>query len=119
MAKRDETVNSESAIGQQMSKVQKPSGMFLVFRDRHIPVVSRITIGRGSSNTVELDDALASRYHAVVQKIKDEFFIEDLSSTNGTFVNGQQVPSGKYMRLKPGDFILIGRTQLTLHQLGL
>jgi len=119
MAKRDETVNSESAIGQQMSKVQKPGGMFLVFRDKRIPVVGRISIGRGSGNMVELDDALVSRYHALVQKIKDEYFIEDLDSTNGTFVNGQRVPPRKYMRLKPGDFILIGRTQLTLHQLGL
>jgi len=118
MSKRDETVSSQSAIGQRLSKVLKPGGMFLVFRGKNIPVTSRINIGRGAGNTVELDDALASRYHAAVQKIKEEYFIEDLNSTNGTFVNGKRVPPGKYMRLSPGDFILIGRTKLSLHHLG-
>ena len=119
MSKQDETVSVESIVGQRLAKVQKPGGMFLVFRDRQIPITSRITIGRGSGNIVELDDALASRFHALVQKIKDEYFIEDTGSTNGTFVNGQRVPSRKYMRLSPGDVIVIGRTRLSLHQLGI
>ena len=119
MSKRDETVNSESVLGHRLSKVLKPGGMFLVFRDKNIPIVSRITIGRGDSNAVELDDVLASRYHAVIQKAKDDFFIEDLHSTNGTHVNGRPVPRGKYVRLFSGDFILIGRTQLSLRQLGI
>jgi pSer/pThr/pTyr-binding forkhead associated (FHA) protein len=119
MSKRDETVNSESVLGHRLSKVPKPGGMFLVFRDKKIPVVSRITIGRGDLNTVEIDDLLASRYHAVIQKVKNDFFIEDLHSTNGTYVNGHPVPPGKYVRLFSGDFILIGRTQLSLRQLGI
>ncbi len=119
MPKRDETVNSESVLGHRLSKVPKPGGTFLVFKDRNIPVVSRITIGRGGHNIVELDDVLVSRYHAVIQKVKDDFFIEDLRSTNGTYVNGKPVPPGKYVRLVSGDFILIGRIQLSLHQLGI
>jgi pSer/pThr/pTyr-binding forkhead associated (FHA) protein len=120
MSKKDEvTISSESALGHRLSKVSKPGGMFLVFRDKNIPIVSRITIGRGDSNIVELDDVLASRYHAVIQKVKDDFFIEDLHSTNGTYVNGCPVPPGKYLRLFSGDFILIGRTSLSLRQLGI
>ncbi len=118
MSKQDETVNVESMVGQRLSKVQKLGGMFLVFHDNHVPIASRITIGRGAGNVVELDDALVSRYHALVQKIGDEYFIEDMQSTNGTFVNGQKVPPRKYMRVSPGDHILIGRTQLSLRHLG-
>jgi pSer/pThr/pTyr-binding forkhead associated (FHA) protein len=119
MSKQDETVNSESVVGQRLSKIQRSGGMFLVFRDRNIPIVSRITIGRGGPNIVELDDSLVSRYHAVIQKVGDDYFIEDLVSTNGTFVNGQRVPSGKYMLLHHGDVILVGRTRLSLNQLGI
>lgn len=45
---------------------------------------------------------------------KDDYFITDLFSTNGTLVNGQAVPPGKYVRIEPGDRIKIGKTVLTL-----
>ena len=110
------TVHCESAVGKRLSKVRKQSDMFVVFQGRSIPITRRISVGRGSNNTIELKDSLASRYHAVIQKVKDEYFIEDLNSTNGTFVNGNQVPPGKYMRLHERDSVLIGRTRLSLRQ---
>jgi pSer/pThr/pTyr-binding forkhead associated (FHA) protein len=114
----NKTVYSDSAVGHRLSKVRKPGAMFIVFKGRQIPITSRITVGRDADNTIELDDALASRHHAVVQKVKDDFFIEDLDSTNGTYVNGHPVPPGKYVRLHRLDVILIGRTELSLQQFG-
>jgi pSer/pThr/pTyr-binding forkhead associated (FHA) protein len=61
-----------------------------------------------------LEDKLASRRHAVIQKIKDEYFLEDLDSTNGTLVNGQRIPPHRYVRLALSDVMLIGRTELSL-----
>ncbi|HVO40719.1 MAG TPA: FHA domain-containing protein [Spirochaetia bacterium] len=119
MAKRDETVHSESIVGKRLSKVQRQGGMFIVFQGMSIPITSRISIGRGSDNTIDLQDVMASRHHAVLQKVKDDFFIEDLHSTNGTLVNGRLVPPGKYLRLSHADIILIGRTQLSLSQFGM
>ena len=115
----NKTVYSDSPVGQRLGKVRKPGAMFIVFQGRKIPIISRITIGRDADNAIELDDALASRRHAVVQKVKDDFFIEDLDSTNGTFVNGHPVPPGKYVRLHKLDVILIGRTELSLQQFGM
>jgi pSer/pThr/pTyr-binding forkhead associated (FHA) protein len=74
-------------------------------------------VGRDEDNTIVLDDPLASRHHAVIQKLKNEYFIEDLDSTNATFVNSKRVPLGKYLRLHPDDTILIGRTELSLRHL--
>ena len=119
MTKRDETVHSESIVGKRLSKVQRQGGMFIVFQGKSIPITSRISIGRGSDNTIDIEDALASRHHAVLQKVKDDFFIEDLHSTNGTLVNGRLVPPGKYVKLSHTDSILIGRTQLSLSQFGI
>jgi pSer/pThr/pTyr-binding forkhead associated (FHA) protein len=93
--------------------------MFIVFQGSRIPITRRISVGREGNNAIELDDALVSRHHAVIQKVKDAFFIEDLFSTNGTFVNGQAVPPGKYVRLHAGDFVRIGRSVLSLRQLGI
>ncbi len=121
MADKDDeagkTILYQSTVGQRLSKVRKPETMFLVYQGRRIPIVSRITIGRDATNAVVVDDILASRRHAVIQKVQDQYFIEDLASTNGTFVNGKPVPPGKYLRLHPQDIILIGRTELSLQHL--
>ena len=113
----DETIFSESVVGKRLSKVHKPGPMVVVFQGRSIPITSRITVGRDEDNTIVLDDPLASRHHAVIQKLKNEYFIEDLDSTNATFVNNKRVPIGKYLRLRPDDTILIGRTELSLRHL--
>jgi hypothetical protein len=64
-----------------------------------------ITLGRGEGNDVIIDDQLASRRHARVCWDGARFVLEDLDSTNGTFVNEQRI-SGP-MVLKPGDEIRI------------
>jgi pSer/pThr/pTyr-binding forkhead associated (FHA) protein len=113
----EKTILYQSTVGQRLSKVRKPGTMFLVYQGRRIPIVSRITLGRDPDNAVVVEDILASRRHAVIQKVQDQYFIEDLASTNGTFVNGKPVPPGKYLRLHPQDIILIGRTELSLQHL--
>ena len=121
MSKNDdfpnETIFSESVVGKRLAKVHKPGPMVLIFQGKSIPITSRITVGRDADNSIVLDDPLASRHHAVIQKLKNEYFIEDLDSTNATFVNSKRVPLGKYLRLHPDDTILIGRTELSLRHL--
>lgn len=69
----------------------------------------RTTIGRDASNDISLDDELASKEHAVLEVISTEkevtFVIQDLKSTNHTFVNDAPIDLHK---LKDGDLIRIG-----------
>jgi TolB protein len=65
-------------------------------------------IGRGSGSDVVIGDSQASRQHAEITRSGDDVFIRDLDSTNGTFVNGQQVTGMR--QLYPGDEIRIGQT---------
>jgi len=113
----EKTIVAESSVGQRLAKVQKPETMFIVFQGGRVPIAKRISIGRDPENSISLDDVMVSRKHAVIQKVKDEYFIEDLGSTNGTFLNGQPVPPGKYMRLTPQDKVRIGRSELSLQHL--
>lgn len=73
-----------------------------------------LRIGRTSSNQLALDDGLVSRHHASIQRIGDSFWVIDLGSSNGTFVNGQQIiqPS----RLNNQDVIRIGNVALVFRQ---
>lgn len=77
-------------------------------------MVAKITIGRDTDNDVVVDNKLASRHHALIQKIKDAYFIKDMGSTNGTFINGTTIPADKYVKLRPGDKITIGNMNLVI-----
>lgn len=66
----------------------------------------RITIGRREGNDIVLDDMATSGQHAVVITLMNDSFLEDLNSTNGTFVNGNRI---KKHALQHADVIVIGR----------
>jgi len=68
------------------------------------------TIGRKPNNNITIDDLSVSDKHAHVITIVKDSFLEDLGSTNGTYVNGKQVR--KHI-LEPGDTITFGTFQMT------
>jgi pSer/pThr/pTyr-binding forkhead associated (FHA) protein len=58
----------------------------------------QISIGRHGDNTIQIDDVSVSGHHAVIRLKKSDYldgvvevFVEDLGSTNGTFLNGEKV----------------------------
>ena len=75
----------------------------------------QIVIGRSSELDMVLVEDMVSRKHAKILIANGAITIEDLGSTNGTFVNGEKV---KQARLKEGDRILIGTSILKLIQQG-
>ena len=70
----------------------------------------RITLGRSSSNDIQIADDLASGRHALLCREGHSYVLTDQHSTNGTYVNRRRL-QGAY-RLQPGDVIGIGRTLL-------
>ncbi|TFH27598.1 MAG: FHA domain-containing protein, partial [Myxococcales bacterium] len=70
---------------------------------------SPVTIGRGTTNSVQLHDTEVSREHAELHRQDDVFVLRDLSSSNGTFVNGKRVDE---YELASGDQLQLGRTLL-------
>ena len=64
-----------------------------------------ITFGRDDENDVVLTSLLASRVHAELRPEADGYVLQDRGSSNGTWVNGQQVTA---QRLQPGDEMVIG-----------
>ena len=69
----------------------------------------RTTIGRKAQNDIQIDNLAISGEHAVIVTILNDSFLEDLNSTNGTFVNGQQV---KKHFLQNNDVIELGKYRL-------
>ena len=73
------------------------------------PEGERTTIGRSPDCEIFLDDVTVSRQHAVVVRRDGSFFVEDLGSLNGTFLNRRRIESGE---LADGDELQIGKYRL-------
>ncbi len=111
----DTTIVNDTPVGRQLASFgeAKPAS-YLMFNNKKINLVAQITIGRATDNDVVVDNSLASRHHAMIQKIKNVYFLKDLGSTNGTFLNGAKLPGDKYVKLQPGDKITIGNMSLVI-----
>jgi S1-C subfamily serine protease len=80
-------------------------------RGETVELRGRIVVGRGEDCHVVLDDGKASRHHAALTPLPDGGVrVEDLGSTNGTFVDGRRVTTPTV--LLPGSVLTIGDTQL-------
>ncbi len=75
---------------------------------------SEIKIGRHSDNDIVIENIKVSRYHARLIKENDNWFIEDLGSSNGTYVNGKKI---KKISVSDKDSVLIGGIPLKLEDL--
>lgn len=69
----------------------------------------QVQLGRSMHNEIRILDTEASRTHASIQRVRDQYVLTDRNSSNGTYVNGQLIRSKP---LSNGDQIQIGRTML-------
>ncbi len=69
----------------------------------------RYTIGRLPDNDVRIDNPTVSGHHSLIINILNDSFLEDLNSTNGTYVNGKLI---KKHALQHGDVVTVGKHQL-------
>ena len=74
-----------------------------------------VTVGRGGQNDLVLDgDEFASARHARIEVRGDGVWVQDLDSTNGTYVNGSRVAGAQ--RLDTGDVLRVGETDLRVEE---
>ncbi|MDA8033201.1 MAG: FHA domain-containing protein [Actinomycetota bacterium] len=107
---------AEAGGGVANPLVARPSARLRVLepaeqRGQVIPLTSELTVGRAPSCAFVLTgDGFASSVHARVFPRDGEVWVEDLGSTNGTYVNEQRLDAP--VRLRRGDRLRIGRTVL-------
>ena len=90
--------------------------LLVVGRDAYatynLPATGSLTIGRGESNTVRIDDPLASRAHACLH-VAEAMSLEDLGSVNGTRIKDQPIQRGERVSIRIGSPIsATGRSRL-------
>lgn len=73
-----------------------------------------VVVGRSPDSALVLNDSYSSSRHARIFQSNGEWWVEDLDSTNGTFVGGQRISAP--MKLRPGVPVVVGKTTLELRQ---
>ena len=98
-----------SALGQLFLVEPGPTGLE---PGKLFPLSAVSSIGRSLRSTVSLDDEFLSAEHSLLSWRDGTWWLEDLESTNGTFVNGVRITQS--VPISPGDLIEIGRVVLRL-----
>ncbi len=100
-----------AGLGRQAGKLVVLKSSTLAPGSEHFLDSAPLTAGRTSDNDLELaSDGFASANHARFQPRRDGVWVEDVGSTNGTFVNGARLSRPR--KLATGDVIRIGETDL-------
>jgi pSer/pThr/pTyr-binding forkhead associated (FHA) protein len=96
--------------------ISQPEGPALITEDgTRYPLPPGVTsVGRRGENDLALADPYISGRHAQIIIEAGTISVEDVGSTNGTFVNGERLSSGEPRELTPGDTITFGRLTLKL-----
>jgi hypothetical protein len=103
---------------QEDLKLSPELARYLVFpiaKGDNNPWPERVSLGRARNNDVVLGDTSVSKLHAHFKVgRKNEVFVSDAGSRNGTRVNGKAIDPGEPVKVRVGDAITFGRTTLTL-----
>ncbi len=82
---------------------------------RQLTLGNMMALGRNADNDFVLPDTRVSRHHARIIRRGEDFLLEDLSSSNGTFLREKRLPPKTPIELADGDEIWIGAIRLTFH----
>jgi len=83
-------------------------------KPRTVKLSASMTVGRAAECELRLDDTYTSQQHARLFAKNNSWFVEDLGSTNGTFVNEQKLAAPAL--LQPGDKVRVGQTIMELRR---
>jgi FHA domain-containing protein len=83
-------------------------------KPRSVKVAASMVMGRGAECELLLDDTFVSQQHARLFGKNGSWYVEDLGSTNGTYVNEQRLAAPAMVQ--PGDRIRVGQTVLELRR---
>jgi hypothetical protein len=97
-----------SSRGVPRLQVVEPAG----HRGRAYELADELTVGRAPGCQITLDDTYASQLHARIFRKDGQLYVEDLGSTNGTYLNRKKVTAP--VALRKGDRLQVGKTVMEL-----
>ena len=94
----------------------KPVPAWLAGEAYEVPLGAFVVIGRAPDAHVQLQDTFVSSHHARVEAEAGGLVVEDLGSTNGTSVNGEEMAAGQRLLLGAADRLTVGDTVFVVEE---
>jgi pSer/pThr/pTyr-binding forkhead associated (FHA) protein len=108
------TRQSKATAGRGGGKAKPPRSVVVtedgVGKGRSYPLNGQLQIGRAEACQIQLGDTYASQFHAKISQREEAWYVEDLGSTNGTYLNQRRLTSPA--EVNAGDRLKIGKTSL-------
>lgn len=115
--KEEEEFNDETTAGGNVQLLNQLRIVYEGRQEEYVKIIGNFwTLGRSDNCDVKLKDSKASRKHIVIKNTKGHFKVKDLGSSNGSFLNGNQLNSDREYPLVSGDCIEIGSTKIYFEQ---
>jgi len=106
------TRQSRGAAGRASGKSRPPRSVQVIEdgggKGRSYPLSGQLQIGRADACQIQLEDTYASQFHAKITHRDESWYVEDLGSTNGTYLNQRRLTSPA--EVNAGDRVKIGKT---------
>ncbi len=99
----------ESDIGAYLKVVNRLDTLGYKLREYYV-IGNELTLGRQKSNDIPVRDAYVSKYHFKITKEGEDYWLQDLNSSNGTYLNAERITHPH--QLVDGDYIGIGELEL-------
>ena len=80
---------------------------------RHSLTKGRYILGRHPECDIVVDAGAVSRHHAQLFRVGDDFYVEDMNSRNGTYLDGKKI---ELSRLRANQHIRMGKSELVYHE---
>jgi hypothetical protein len=101
------------------SRAGRPPKLVVIIDDKGTklathPLDGQLQIGRADACQIQLSDTYASQFHARIYGQNGSWYVEDLGSTNGTYVNQRRITSP--VEVRAGDRVRVGKTTLELRR---
>lgn len=97
---------SDIAAPEAVLIVEESDGFIPFKKGTSFSLGTQSTVGRGADNDLVIPSPYVSQYHAVFRREENCYFLEDLNSTNGTYINGKRL--NRPQDVGDGDLVFIG-----------
>ena len=86
--------------------------MVVILRSTSNPDTTRLLVGSSAACDIIIPDQSVSRQHVWIERKREDYFIEDNHSRNGTWIDADMLPPGNPHKMVPGEMITLGSTDL-------
>ena len=101
----------------KLKQSKKETKKILMAKNPNLPTIridenQKLTLGRDKGNTIQIENSFISAKHLKIRLINGEVQVEDVGSTNGSYINGKKLEANRTYSLNPNEILVLGSEEV-------